>query len=152
MPKYNLKLQKDRNNFEKERSKLNKIELDTFLQKNKDKNIVFVGIDFDGMEKIPKIVTHKYSIKIDSEILFRQYNLRTLYLLSKYKKDIEKLLKLCLGKCYFLWDNKTFVIKDAGPIGFSLMVTTEIYLQFFEAKALRMAFDFCQKKSLPICR
>ena len=60
--------------------------------------------------------------------------------------DIEKLLKLCLSKCYFLWDNKIFVIEDAGPIGLSLMVTmAEAYLQFLEAKALRMALDFCPK-------
>lgn len=103
MPKYNLKLQKDRNNFEKERGILNKIELDKFLQKNKDKNIVFVGLIHAGMEKIPKIVTHKWSIKIDHETLFRQYNLRTLYLLSKYKKDIEKLLKNKRHNIDYIW-------------------------------------------------
>ena len=48
---------------------------------------------FDGMEKIPKLATKKYSIKIDHETLFRQYNLRTLNLVVKYKKDLEKLLK-----------------------------------------------------------
>ena len=37
-------------------------------------------------------------------------------------EDIEKLLLLCLSKCYFLWDDKIFVIDDAGPIGLSLMV------------------------------
>ena len=60
--------------------------------------------------------------------------------------DIEKLLNLCLSKCYFLWDNKIFVIEDAGPIGLSLMVTmVEAYLQFLKANALQMAFDFCSK-------
>ena len=32
-------------------------------------------------------------------------------------EDIEGLLRLCLSKCYFLWDNKVFVIEYAGPIG-----------------------------------
>ena len=56
--------------------------------------------------------------------------------------DIGKLLKLCLSKCYFLWDDKIFVIEDAGPIGLSLMVTmAEAYLQFLESKSLREALN-----------
>ena len=44
-------------------------------------------------------------------------------------EDIERLLRLCLSKCYFLWDNKIFVIEDAGSIGLSLMVTmAEAYI------------------------
>ena len=62
-------------------------------------------------------------------------------------KDIERLLRLCLSRCYFLWDNKIFVIDDAGPIGLSLMVTmAEAYLQFLEEKALRSAVS-CQPKT-----
>ncbi len=50
-------------------------------------------------------------------------------------KDIESLLRLCLSQCYFLWDDKIFVIDDAGPIGLSLMVTmAEGYLQFLEER------------------
>ena len=61
--------------------------------------------------------------------------------------DIGKLLNLCLSKCYFLWDNKIFVIEDAGPIGLSLMVTmAEAYLQFLESKSLREALN-CSPKT-----
>ena len=61
--------------------------------------------------------------------------------------DIERLLRLCLIKCYFLWDNKIFVIEDAGPIGLSLMVTmAEAYLQHLEAKALSQAVN-CRPKT-----
>lgn len=93
LPKYNMKYQKNRTKIFNERAKLNKSDLNKFLDKNKDKDIIFVGFDFDGMEKIPKLATKKYSIKIDHDTLFRQYNLRTLNLISKYKKDLEKLLK-----------------------------------------------------------
>ena len=61
--------------------------------------------------------------------------------------DIERLLRLCLSKCYFLWDSKIFVIEDAGPIGLSLMVTmAEAYLQHLEAKALSQAVN-CRPKT-----
>ena len=54
--------------------------------------------------------------------------------------DIKQLLELCLQKCYFLWENKIYVIHDAGPIGLSLMVVVaEAYLQFLEKKALQDA-------------
>ena len=62
-------------------------------------------------------------------------------------KDIESLLRLCLSQCYFLWDDKIFVIDDAGPIGLSLMVTmAEGYLQFLEEKTLTCALS-CQPKT-----
>ena len=52
--------------------------------------------------------------------------------------DIKILLELCLGKCYFLWEDKIYVIEDAGPIGLSLMVVVaETYLKFLEKKALQ---------------
>ena len=42
--------------------------------------------------------------------------------------------------------NSKITYPDAGPIVLSLMVTmAEAYLQFLEAKALRMALDFCPK-------
>ena len=60
--------------------------------------------------------------------------------------DIEILLRLCLSKCYFLWDEKIFEIKDAGPIGLSLMVTmAEAYLQHLESRALSQAINCCPK-------
>ena len=56
--------------------------------------------------------------------------------------DLREMIELCLKKCYFLWRNKIYVIKDAGPIGLSLMVVmAEMYLQFLESKAIRVAFE-----------
>ena len=56
--------------------------------------------------------------------------------------DIRKLLNLCLSKCYFLYEDKIYVIEDAGPIGLSLMVVVaEAYLQTLEAVAIRQATD-----------
>ena len=60
--------------------------------------------------------------------------------------DLREMIELCLKKCYFLWRNKIYVIKDAGPIGLSLMVVmAEMYLQFLESKAIKVAF----KKGCP---
>ena len=54
--------------------------------------------------------------------------------------NIRSLIELCLQKCYFVWKNKIYVIKDAGPIGLSLMVVVaEAYLQILEKNALREA-------------
>jgi len=57
--------------------------------------------------------------------------------------DIKILLELCLSKCYFLYENAIYVIKDAGPIGLSLMVViAESYLQFLEKKSIQDAIIF----------
>ena len=54
--------------------------------------------------------------------------------------DIKVLLELCLGVCYFLFEDNIYTIDDAGPIGLSLMVViAEGYLQTIESKALRNA-------------
>jgi len=93
LKKYDVSIKKEQKQFLKERKSLNKIELDKFLEKNKNKNIIFVGFDFGGMEKISKLADHKFSIKIDHDILFRQYNLRTLDYITKNKKEIKSLLE-----------------------------------------------------------
>ena len=54
--------------------------------------------------------------------------------------DIKNLLELCLGTCYFMFDDHIYTIEDAGPIGLSLMVViAEGYLQHIESNALRNA-------------
>ncbi len=54
--------------------------------------------------------------------------------------DIRKLMELSLGTCYFLWDNKYYLIEDSGPIGLSLMVVVaEGFLQYLENIAIRIA-------------
>ena len=56
--------------------------------------------------------------------------------------DIRSLLKLCLSKCYFLWNDKLYSINDTGPIGLSLMVVVaEGFLQFIEKNAIDEALN-----------
>ena len=52
-------------------------------------------------------------------------------------KDIYELAKLCLSKCYFLWNNKIRILQKLGPIGLSFVVALlESYIQNFEHKAI----------------
>ena len=54
--------------------------------------------------------------------------------------DTHKLTKLCLSKSYFLYENKTRFLENAGPINASLMVVLfESYLQHLEHKAMAKA-------------
>ena len=56
--------------------------------------------------------------------------------------DIHKLIELCLGTCYFLYDHRIRVIKNAEPIGPSLMVIiAEAYLQHIETRAIAEALS-----------
>ena len=54
--------------------------------------------------------------------------------------DIHKLTELCLSKSYFLYENKIRLLKNAGPIGLSLMVVlSESYLRYLECKTIAEA-------------
>ena len=91
--------------FIKEKELLNKKDLDKILKKYKDKNIIFVGFAFNGMDNILNIADKKYSIEIDADTLFRQYNLRTLNYIYENKDKIEKLLKnkkFTIGKIFLI--------------------------------------------------
>ena len=56
--------------------------------------------------------------------------------------DIKKLLEVCLNTCYFVWNELIYQIKDAGPIGLSLMVViAEGYLQVLEKRAIEDALS-----------
>ena len=51
--------------------------------------------------------------------------------------EIKTLIELCLSKCYFIWNQEIYMLKDSGPIGLSLMVVmAEGFLQVLEAKAI----------------
>jgi hypothetical protein len=103
--KYDVDTNKGYNKFIKEVSLLNKKDLHNILDKYKDKNIVFVGFRFNGMEEILNIADKKYSIKIDSDTLFRQYNLRTLNYIYENNDKIKKLLtnkNYSLTKIFFI--------------------------------------------------
>ena len=93
LSKYNIENKKEDKLFNEEREKLNRKDIHKFIDKNKNKNIVLVGFDFSGMEIIPKIATHKFSIDIDPETLFRQYSLRTLDTIIKNNQGIRKLFE-----------------------------------------------------------
>ena len=55
--------------------------------------------------------------------------------------DIKELIELCLSKCYFLWENKIYLLKNSAPIGLALMmvVVAEAYLQYHEKNAIDVA-------------
>ena len=91
--KYDIDTNKGYNKFIKEVALLNKKDLHNILDKYKDKNIILVGFMFNGMDNILNIADKKYSIEIDTDTLFRQYNLRTLNYIYENKDKIEKLLK-----------------------------------------------------------
>ena len=93
LSKYNIENKEEDRLFNKERKRLNKKDINKFISNNKDKNIILVGFAFQGMEIISKVATHKFSINIDPDSLFRQYQLRSLDYITKNNKDIEKLLK-----------------------------------------------------------
>ena len=54
--------------------------------------------------------------------------------------EVHTLLKLCLSRCYFIWDGEIHVLEDSGPIGLSLMVVmAEAFLQHHENNAIETA-------------
>ena len=77
LPKYDLKNKSDVKKFEKELGKLNKKKLEKIIEKEKNKNIIFVGFPFVGMNIITDLVDIGFQIKIDASDLYRQYNERT---------------------------------------------------------------------------
>jgi len=93
LSKYNIENKIEDKLFNKEREILNRKDINKFINDNKNKNIILVGFDFQGMEIIPEIATHKFSINIDPDSLFRQYQLRSLEYIIKNNKDIKKLLE-----------------------------------------------------------
>ena len=54
--------------------------------------------------------------------------------------DIKALIELCLSKCYFLWEDKIYLLNNSAPIGLALMVViAEAYLQYHEKNAIDAA-------------
>lgn len=75
--------------FDKEVAKLNKNDMKKILKIYNKKTIILVGFLHDGLDVK---VDEGFCIKIDVPTLFRQYNLRTLDALTKYKREITQLL------------------------------------------------------------
>jgi len=88
--KYKFDKKSDENKFNKELAKLNKNDLEKIINKNKNKNIIIVGFLHAGMDFIK--IDKGFSIKIEPEILWKQYNLRTTRYIKNNIKEIEKLL------------------------------------------------------------
>ena len=76
------------------------------------------------------------------DVLIDQLNNQKDDLMKRTKlclKDIYELAKLCLSKCYFLWNNEIRILKISGHIGLSYMVVlSKIYVQNLEHKALTL--------------
>ena len=54
--------------------------------------------------------------------------------------EVQTLIKLCLSRCYFIWDKKIHMLENSGPIGLSLMVVmAEAFLQHHEKNAIEVA-------------
>lgn len=129
--KYKFTNKSDEKNFYKEVGELNKKSIEKILNKNKDKNIVFVGMIHAGMEFIVKKFNYKFMIKIDAETLWKQYNRRTLYAINKNYKEITSLLngKMSEEKLHIIFNNK-FGIRG----GFDCLGTKDLKKEISEWK------------------
>ena len=111
----------------------------TFVQKSRtwsmDENEVQVSYDVVNLypsvpvEEATDIIIH--TLSNDTELKNRtKLNLN----------EIRSLIELCLSKCYFLWNEKIYLLKNSGPIGLALMVVVaEAYLQYHEKNAMDIA-------------
>jgi hypothetical protein len=76
----------------------NKKDIDLFLNKNKEKNIIIIGHLHLGMDHIAKKITHKFCIKITEEQLFNQLNIRELNNIHRQYTEIIKLMNSNFSK------------------------------------------------------
>ena len=96
-----------------------------------------IKVSYDVLDLYPSISKDK-AITVWIETLNDVDDLNTCTKLTL--TDIHKLIQLCLNKSYFLYKNKIRLLKNAGPIGVSLMVVlSESYLQHLEPKAIAEA-------------
>ena len=89
MTKFNVDKQEKK--MDQYKGTLNKKKLDDFIEKNHDKTIIIIGLLHDGFDKVK--VDYGFTIKIDSETLYKQYTLRTLKNIKKYHTAITRLIK-----------------------------------------------------------
>ena len=103
-------------------------------------------VSYDVVALYPSIPIEK-AIEVMTDIIVSDINeIRKRTKLSIH--DIRKMMELSLSLCYFLWRDKIYNIKNAGPIGLSLMVVmAEGFLQRLEEKAINQAL---QQKIAPI--
>ncbi len=91
LSKYHFKTQKNIDAYFSELAKLDQKDMMKIIEKNKDKNIIITGFLFGGMDvKVDK----GYYIKIDDDLHYKQFNLRTLESIKEHYNDIKKLLNM----------------------------------------------------------
>ena len=93
-----------------------------------------VQVSFDVVNLYPSAPI-KEAIDIVAEMLKSDLSLRQRTKLSV--DDLRQLMELCLSKCYFLWNDKIYLLKNSAPIGLALMVVmAESFLQHHEKNAI----------------
>ena len=103
-----------------------------------------VQVSYDVVNLYPSVPLTK-AIKIFVDMLNQDEGIKNRTKLRI--NEIRTLVKLCLSKCYFIWNDEVHQLKDSGPIGLSIMVViAECFLQFIEKQAL----DEALRKQPPI--
>ncbi len=97
-------------------AKLNRKCINELIEKNE--NILFVGFFHGGMDHMVNLVDHGFTIAIDPETLWKQYNDRTIRSLHKHSNEIKKLLnsKINPMKIHKIFSKK-FGIRDGFDCG-----------------------------------
>ncbi len=90
LSKYHFKTQKNIDAYFAELAKLDQKDMIKIIEKNKDKNIIITGFLFGMDVRVDK----GYYIKIDDDIHYKQFNLRTLESIKEHYNDIKKLLNM----------------------------------------------------------
>ena len=90
MSKYDFKTKKNIDEYFTELLKLDQKHLNDFINKNKNKNIILTGFLFGMTIDVDK----GYYIKIDDDLHYKQFNLRTLETIKNNYNVIKKLLKM----------------------------------------------------------
>ena len=82
---------KNKKKFDKLRKQYNNRDIKKILEDNKGKDIIFVGFLFAGMNFLFKKFDYRFAININVDLLFRQYNLRTLESIADNIDGIRRL-------------------------------------------------------------
>ena len=106
----------------------------SFVNEAKNWNISTdeVQVSYDVVNRYPSVPLNEATCVIldilNNDTELKQHTKLTI-------SEIKMLIDLCLPKCYFLWNDEIFELKDSGPIGLSLMVViAEAFLQVLGKK------------------
>lgn len=109
--KYNFETRKNENDIYRELAKMNKKELIEIIKKYDI--VVLVGFLHAGMYYIKNKIDYKFSIRIEPEILYKQYNDRTLTSIKNNYDEIKKIINsnIHIKKKHFIMSKK-YKIRD----------------------------------------